>query len=158
MRVLAAAATVLTVAAAAIVPAVLAQEPSREPFAKDTRLDCAFTVTVAGTWVNGAPRAEVTRGAVVRFQIVDIDAAAGSARVTLGAASEDVTARAAGGKLHVIDLRSSGSLAITTVFGEAGATRFRAVHALSDYHAYDRPGFSAIPQTEQSSGFCSIIQ
>jgi hypothetical protein len=111
----------------------------------------------SGAWVNGEPRLSVSRGSPLQFQIEELDAAAGSARVRLGAATEAVTVHAAGLNLHIIEQRSPSTMAMTTVLGKEGGPRFKAVHTRSDYYAYDKPGFTAAPQTEQLSGSCLAV-
>ena len=145
----------LAVTSASVRPARAQQAPAG-PFARLTRLDCAFTASAAGTWMDGAPHAEVTRVPRLEFRIEALDPDASSARVTLGAASTVVTARGAGSNLHIIDRPSESSMAMTTVFGDSGR-KFRAVHTRSDFHAYNGPGFNAIPQAEQLYGFCVAI-
>jgi hypothetical protein len=147
--------TIAVVAIAFIRPAA-AQQPASDPFAKLTRLDCTFTASAAGGWTDGAPHAEVTRVPRLEFRIEALDPDASSARVTLGAASTVVTARAAGRNLHVIDRPSESSMAVTTVFGESGR-KFRAVHTRSDFHAYNGPGFVAVPEVEQLYGYCTAV-
>jgi hypothetical protein len=72
---------------------------------------------------------------------------------------QHVTASLSGSNLHIMDLRSSGSLTITTVFGqETKDGKLKAVHTRTDYLQMSLPGFLSEPEVAQYYGDCEIVQ
>jgi hypothetical protein len=118
-------------------------------------LNCTFPVSVTTVWKDGEPEVQVKKTPVLTFQIDQIDVQEGSARMVGVASGQHVTASLSGSNLHIMDLRSSGSLTITTVFGqESKDGRLRAVHTRTDYLRYSVPGFVSQPEISQHYGDC----
>ena len=156
MRVFLAAAAIVVVAVISDRSAA-AQQSAASPFVGITDLDCMFPLTSGGTWVDGEPRIDGVGGSSLSFQIGNLDPQGGSARVSIGATGADVTVRAVGANLHLIDQRAE-SIAVTTVMGNGNGGTFRAVHTRSEYHAYNGPGFIATPKAEQLYGSCTVAR
>jgi hypothetical protein len=95
--------------------------------------------------VPGAP-------GVFTLRITDIDSQGGIASVAgLGIPSEAIV-RLVGSNLHILDIRTTGALAITTVFAdESHDGRLKAVHSRSDYAG----GAAGPPEVSQFYGDCA---
>ena len=76
--------------------------------------------------------------------------------VGLGAAAH-VTVKLAGSNLHFLDIRSTGALAITTVFSaESHDGRLKAVHSRSEYVGSAVRGAADPPDVSQYYGDCEV--
>jgi hypothetical protein len=140
-------------------PALLAQaqNSSFNPLTGITSLNCTFPVSVSTTWKDGEPDAIVRKAPVLTFLIDQIDVGEGSARMVGVSSGQHVTASLSGSNLHIMDLRSSGSLTITTVFGqETKDGKLKAVHTRTDYLRYSVPGFVSQPDVSQHYGECEV--
>jgi hypothetical protein len=142
-------------------PALRAQvqtpNPNFNPLTGVTALNCTFPVSVATTWKDGEPEAVVRKTPVLTFVIDQIDVGEGSARMVGVSSGQHVTASLSGSNLHIMDLRSSGSLTITTVFAqETKDGKLKAVHTRTDYLRYSVPGFVSQPEVSQHYGECEV--
>ena len=117
-------------------------------------LKCDFPLHAAGTWVDGVAQAEVKRSSLsVRFE--SIDALNGAATAVGAFGSTDVIVRLAPGRLHLMQIDSSGALNVTTVFNKATVGgRVMAVHTRHEFTDVSLPGFTSKP--EQHYGDCAI--
>lgn len=130
--------------------------PPSAVLASVTSLKCAFPASATATWESGQPQVKVQNLAgVFTLTIADIDAQEGTARtVGLGAPAE-VTVKLAGSNLHILDIRPTGALAITTVFAEESHDgRLKAVHSRSDYVGGAGRGVAGPPSVSQYYGDC----
>ena len=136
---------------------LFAQATPPSPLNGVTALSCTFPVSVSNTWKDGDPQAVVKTAPVLTFVIDQIDTQEGSARMVGVATGSHVTASLSGSNLHIMDLRSSGSLTITTIFGqESKDGRLKAGHTRTDYLRYSVPGFVSQPEISQHYGDCEI--
>src|SRR5689334_13891635 len=82
-----------------------------------TNLKCDFSAATAGEWVGGQARVQ-PRPPTTPFTLtvakIDVQEGTGVA-VGLGGTTE-VTVKLVGANLHILDIRSNGALAVTTVF------------------------------------------
>ncbi|PYQ96894.1 MAG: hypothetical protein DMF96_16725 [Acidobacteria bacterium] len=133
-------------------PDGVAQDSSKSRLAGVKTLKCAFALYATGTWNNGEARAEVKPASLsVSFDEIDIDS--GTARVAEGFGPMRIIARLSMWNLHFLDIRSEGSLYITTVFDrESRNGKLKAVHTRHEYTDVSVPGFTSKP--EQYYGEC----
>ena len=138
--------------AAALAVAFLAQEP----LANLKNLQCTFPVQATGTWVDGAPKAEVKPAKLtVGFDAIDVG---GGTADTVGQFGPlHITVRLTGSTLHFLHMDSGGALYLTTVFapakGQLTGGKLRAVHTRHEYTEVSLPGFTSRP--EQYYGECA---
>ena len=127
------------------------------PLAKT--LKCTFPIYVITNWENGEPLPAVRKpGAILAFQIDQIDTQESSARLVSTSGVGHLTAQLAGSSLHLMDIRPSGSLTITTVFAqESGDKKLKAVHTRANYLPISLPGFVSQPEVTQHYGECEIV-
>jgi hypothetical protein len=129
------------------------------PLTGVTSLACTFPASVTTVWTAGEPQVTVKKSPVLTFQIDQIDTQEGSARMVGVASGSHVTASLSGSNLHIMDLRSSGSLTITTIFGqESRDGKLKAVHTRTDYLRYSVPGFISQPEVSQHYGECEVMR
>ena len=138
--------------AAALAVAFLAQEP----LANLKKLQCTFAVQATGTWVDGAPKAEVKPAKLtVGFDAIDVGD--GTADTVGQFGPLHITVRLTGSTLHFLHMDSGGALYLTTVFapakGQLGNGKLRAVHTRHEYTEVSLPGFTSRP--EQYYGECA---
>jgi hypothetical protein len=132
-------------------------QTSLNPLTGVTSLSCTFPASVSTTWKDGEPEVVVKKVPVLTFTIDQIDVQEGSARMVGVASGQHVTASLSGSNLHIMDLRSSGSLTITTIFGqESKDGKLKAVHTRTDYLRYSVPGFVSQPEISQHYGDCEV--
>jgi hypothetical protein len=124
-----------------------------------TQLKCAFPISVAASWQNGEPQAQVRKAAVLTFQIDEIDVQEATARfVPLASAPEHIVARLSGANLYFLDIRPTGSLSVTTVFAqESRAGKLKAVYMRTDFLSVSVPGFVEAPAAAQYYGECEAV-
>lgn len=145
-------ATVLAASAGSAHASALAIEQTTLSQAR--ALKCDFPLHAAGTWVDGVAKAEVKRSSLsVRFESIDALNGAATAAGVFG--STDVIVRLAPGRLHLMQIDSSGALNVTTVFNKATVGgRVMAVHTRHEFTDVSLPGFTSRP--EQHYGDCAI--
>jgi hypothetical protein len=120
------------------------------------KLQCTFAVQATGTWVDGAPKAEVKPAKLtVGFDAIDVG---GGTADTVGQFGPlHITVRLTGSTLHFLHMDSGGALYLTTVFapakGQLGSGKLRAVHTRHEYTEVSLPGFTSRP--EQYYGECA---
>ncbi|MBI4265270.1 MAG: hypothetical protein HY657_12910 [Acidobacteria bacterium] len=151
--------------AAALVSCLLAggtlgaQDARPNPLAAIKALKCSFPISAAGSWKEGEPQAQVKTGPLLTFQYTEIDAAESTARVIGLASSGHVVAQLFGANLHFLDMRATGSLMLTTVFGQESRDRkLKAVYTRADYLPISVPGFVNTPEVSQHYGECEVAQ
>lgn len=123
-----------------------------------TNATCAFDASVSGTWAAGQARAEVQRRSVFTVRFSQVDTQEGTANaVGLGEPAE-VTVRLVGSNLHLLDIRTNGALAVTTIFAEESHDgRLKAVHSRSEYAGVAGRGAPA-PEVSQYYGDCEVTR
>jgi len=139
------------------VPGSYAQAPAPAPnLGLIKSLNCTFPLSVSTIWdAAGDPQVQVKKVPVLTFQIDEIDTQEGSARMLGVASGSHVTASLSGANLHIMDIRATGSLTITTIFGqESRDGKLKAVHTRTDYLRYSVPGFVSQPEVSQHYGEC----
>jgi hypothetical protein len=138
-------------AAAAMALLLLAQDP----LSGLKKIRCTFSTVATGTWVDGAPKADVkTAKLVVGFDAIDV---AGGTADTIGPFGPlHITVRLTGTTLHFMHMDTGGALYLTTVFAPGRDRlpdgRLRAVHTRHEYTEVSLPGFTSRP--EQYYGEC----
>lgn len=150
-------------AAGALVSWLLAtgagQAQTPNPLAAIRALKCTFPISASGTWKEGQPTALIKNGPVMAFQYTDIDTAESTANVVGLSSSGHVVAQLFGANLHFLEMRSTGSLMLTTVFSqETGPRKLKAVYTRADYLPISIPGFTNTPEVSQHYGECEIAQ
>ncbi|SRR5216683_6749465 len=130
------------------------QDTSQSRLTGIKTLKCVFALYATGTWNNGEAPAEVKPASLsVSFDEIDIDS--GTARVAEGFGPMNIIAKLSMWNLHFLDIRSEGSLYITTVFDrESRNGKLKAVHTRHEYTDVSVPGFTAKP--EQYYGECEV--
>jgi hypothetical protein len=133
-----------------------AQRSVEYRLSKVKSLKCAFSLYVTGNWKDGEAHAEL-KPAKLALQFDDIDTDEGTARAIGMFGPTHMIARLAVWSLHFMEIGSSGTLNITTVFDkESRAGRLKAVHTRHEYTDVSLPGFTSRP--EQYYGDCEIVQ
>jgi len=144
-------------------PKVLAQRRPLAPpplptnfLASVKNLKCVFSVWVSASWKNGDAQAQVK---MTDFMLTfsSIDAQEGTAQSSNVGSGSDIVARLSTFSLHFIEVTSSGSLKVTTVFNqESHPGKLKAVYAQHDYLRMSIPGFEAEPTVSQYYGECEV--
>jgi hypothetical protein len=116
-------------------------------------------MSVAASWQNGEPQAQVKKAATLTFQIDEIDVQEATARfVPLASEPQHIVARLSGANLYFLDIRPTGSLSITTVFGQQSrGGKLKAVYMRTDFLVVSIPGFVAAPEASQYYGECEAV-
>jgi len=135
-------------------PDAVAQDAPKSRLAGIQRLKCVFALYATGTWNDGQARAEVKPASLsLSFDEIDIDS--GTARVAEAFGPMHIIAKLSTWNLHFLDIRSEGSLYVTTVFDrESRNGKLKAVHTRHEYTDVSVPGFTAKP--EQYYGECEV--
>jgi len=149
-------------AVAVVVLAVLCPMRSagagQERIAAAKSLRCSFPLTAASSWKTAAPPTATVKPASLVLIFESIDTEEGTARLKSGSVGTEVTARRAGGYLHLIQSFRSGALYTTTVFdkeGPGGAIgKLKAVHSRHEYFTVPVSGATSSP--EQYYGECEV--
>jgi len=129
----------------------------QERIAAAKGLRCRFPLTAVSAWQKAAPPAATVKPASLLLIFESIDTEEGTARLKSGSAGTEVTARLAGGYLHLIQSFKSGALYTTTVFDKEGADgKLRAVHSRHEYFTVSVPGATSSP--EQYYGECEVTK
>ena len=120
-------------------------------------LKCVFSVYVTAAWKEGAPQAQVKMTEILQT-FSSIDAEGGTARSSAIATGADIVARLSTFSLHFLEVTSSGSLKVTTVFNqESRPGKLKAVYTQHDYLRMSIPGlFEAEPTVSQYYGECEV--
>ncbi len=137
-----------------------AQGPNAAPsLATIKGLTCSFPLSVSANWdTTGDPQAQIKRSSPLMVQFDEIDTQEGTARL-VGTAGSHATLSLSGWSLHIMDIRSTGSLGITTVYAqESRAGKLKAVHTESDYLRFNTPTFIAQPGVSQHYGECEAVR
>ena len=141
------------------VQALSAQAPAPVTLAGVQRLTCSFTVMTTGTWDQDAPSAAVTKSTLsIQFDAIDTqDGTANMSGVSTGAAgAPHITARLLGENLHFLAMNSSGSVYMTSLFGDRESRtsgKFRAVHSRHEFTPVRLAGWTSRPS---SNGWCDV--
>jgi hypothetical protein len=132
----------------------VAQDASKSRLSNVKGVTCAFELYATGTWNNGEARAEIKPASLsVRFDEIDIDS--GTARSAGPFGPTEIIVKLSTWNLHFLDIRSEGSLYVTTVFDrESRNGKLKAVHTRHEYTDVSVPGFTAKP--EQYYGECDV--
>ena len=122
-------------------------------------LKCSFAISASGTWTKeGEPQAQIKKGPLTTFEYRDIDTTESTANVVGLASSGHVVAQLYGANLHFLEMRSTGSLMLTTVFTqESRDKKLKAVYTRADYLPIAIPGFVTQPEVSQHYGECEIL-
>jgi hypothetical protein len=121
-------------------------------------LKCSFSISASGSWVNGEAQAAIKKGPLTTFEYREIDTTESTANVVGLASSGHVVAQLFGANLHFLEMRSTGSLMLTTVFTqESRDKKLKAVYTRADYLPLSIPGFANAPEVSQHYGECEII-
>ncbi len=133
----------------------LAQRSVEYRLAKVKSLKCAFSLYSTGTWKEAEPQAEL-KPVKLALQFNDIDTDEGTAQAIGMFGPTHMIARLAVWSLHFMEISSSGTLNITTIFDkETRNGRLKAVHTRHEYTDVSLPGFTSRP--EQYYGDCEIV-
>jgi len=136
-------------------PQALAQRSVEYRLAKVKSLKCAFSLYATGTWKEAEPQAEL-KPVKLALQFNDIDTDEGTAQAIGMFGPTHMIARLAVWSLHFMEISSSGTLNITTIFDkETRNGRLKAVHTRHEYTDVSLPGFTSRP--EQYYGDCEIV-
>src|SRR6516162_1816173 len=136
-------------------PQTLAQRTVEYRLAKVKSLKCAFSLYATGTWKEAEPQAEL-KPVKLALQFNDIDTDEGTAQAIGMFGPTHMIARLAVWSLHFMEISSSGTLNITTIFDkETRNGRLKAVHTRHEYTDVSLPGFTSRP--EQYYGDCEIV-
>ena len=137
---------------------VHAQSAAEKLLASIKNLKCSFSVSSAGSWDKGEPAARLRMGPVLAFEYHDIDSAGSTANVFGLASAGHVVVQLLGANMHFLEMRNTGSLMLTTVFGqESKNKRLKAVYTRADYLPISVPGFENNPEVSQHYGECEIV-
>jgi len=132
-----------------------AQRSVEYRLAKVKSLKCAFSLYVTGTWKEAEPQAEL-KPVKLTLQFDDIDTDEGTAQAIGMFGPTHMIARLAVWSLHFMEIGSSGTLNITTIFDkETRNGRLKAVHTRHEYTDVSLPGFTSRP--EQYYGDCEVV-
>lgn len=132
--------------------------PGQFPLATVKSLKCAFPVYASTTWRAGEPQVQVKMTEIV-LTYTEIDAQEGTARLFGLSNVGELVARVSTFSLHLLEITSSGSLKVTTVFSqESRPGKLKAVYAQHDYLRMSIPGFEAEPTVSQYYGECEVVQ
>ena len=136
-------------------PQALAQRTVEYRLAKVKSMKCAFSLYATGTWKEAEPQAEL-KPVKLALQFNDIDTDEGTAQAIGMFGPTHMIARLAVWSLHFMEISSSGTLNITTIFDkETRNGRLKAVHTRHEYTDVSLPGFTSRP--EQYYGDCEIV-
>jgi hypothetical protein len=136
-----------------------APAPRANPFETVKSLKCTFVVATHGSWKMGAPEAAIKAGGTLTMEFIDIDTAESTAMMKGVASTNDIVAQLRGWNLHFLDMRSTGGLMVTTVFGqESKDGKLKAAYTRADYLPVEIPGFASSPEISQHYGECEIGQ
>lgn len=153
-------------AAAALLSAVFAsgpleaQSPSAEKLLASIReLKCTFSVQSRGGWMNGEPSAQVRMGPTLSFMYTEVNAAESSANVEGLSSEGHVVVQLLGANMHFLEMKNSGSLMLTTVFGQfSKEKKLKAIYSRADFLPVSVPGFENSPDVSQHYGECEILR
>jgi hypothetical protein len=152
------AATILTIAIASAGTA-RAQNSAPNVLTGVKNLKCTFGISAAGTWKNGETEAEIRKGPVTSFEYRDIDTMESTANVVGLDSSGHVVAQLFGANLHFLEMRTTGSLMLTTVFTqESRDKKLKAVFTRANYLPIAIPGFVTQPEVSQHYGECEVVE
>jgi len=135
--------------AAAIVVSGQERVPGQRALNSVRRLECSFSMSAAGEWRAGAlPEVRVIESTrSLRFRIIDIDPAGGTATIAGVDGTSSVSVQLSGSNLHFLDMRPNGAAMLTTVFSQERAPgRLKAVHTRT------------APDVSQFYGDCEILE
>jgi hypothetical protein len=153
--------TALLLAAAAPLGAQQrAAGPARpvNPLETAKRLRCTFVVSAHGSWAKGEPLAQTKSGGMLTQEFYDINPQESMAVVKGAAQTSEIVAQLRGWNLHLLDVRSTGALIVTTVFGqESREGKLKAAYTRADYLPVEIPGFASSPEVSQHYGECEIV-
>ena len=118
----------------------------------------ASALYASTTWKTGEPQVQLKPTEIV-LTFTEIDAQEGTARAMGLSNVGELVARVSTFSLHLLEITSSGSLKVTTVFSqESRPGRLKAVYSQHDYLRLSFPGFEAEPTVSQYFGECEVVQ
>jgi len=119
-------------------------------------LKCEFPLHAVGTWRGGEPHAEI-RTSTLLIAFKEIDVRDGFATAVGGFGPPSINVRLSAGSLHLMQVGSSASLYVTTVFSKATREGWLfAAHTRHEYTEVSVPGYTSRP--EQYYGECQVEQ
>jgi hypothetical protein len=129
---------------------------AQDPLGSLKTLRCTFAVQATGTWVAGAPKADV-KPAKLSVAFDEIDVGGGTADTIGQFGPLHITVRLTGTTIHFMHMDTGGALYLTTVFAPGKDPlpegKLRAVHTRHEYTEVSLPGFTSRP--EQYYGECA---
>jgi hypothetical protein len=130
------------------------KNPDKNPLAQIRSLKCTFPVSATGSW-KVTPQSPIIKGDEITFEVDNIDAQEGSARLVT-ADPTYLTALLTASSIHFMERTLQGSLSITTVFSIEGTPgKLRAVRSRHDYLKVNLPGYVSEPSVSQYYGECT---
>ena len=156
--------TIVYTAAAVLLSVVFAsgtlhaqQSPAEKVLASIKNLKCTFSVQSRGTWVDGVPQATVRMGPTLTFSYNEVNPTEGSANVEGLASEGHVVVQLLGANMHFLEMKNTGGLMLTTVFGQASTgKKLKAIYTRADFLPITVPGFENSPEVSQHYGECEI--
>ncbi len=119
-----------------------------------TSVRCEFSQRATGTWKNGEPQTEL-RPAKLSVGFNSIDTQEGTAEAVAQFGSNHIIVRLSRSNLHFLEISTSGSLFVTTVFDrDAQNGKLQAVHTRHEFTDAMLPRFTS--RGEQYYGECQL--
>lgn len=136
-----------------------AQSPAEKVLASIKTLKCTFSVQSRATWVDGVPQAQIRMGPTLTFQYNEVNPSESSANVEGLASEGHVVVQLVGANMHFLEMKNTGGLMLTTVFGQVTTNRkLKAIYTRADFLPISVPGFENSPEVSQHYGECEILQ
>ena len=137
---------------------VHAQAGPEKVLATIKNLKCTFSIQASGTWVNGEPQAQIKMGPTLTFQYTEVNPSESSANVEGLSSEGHVVVQLLGANMHFLEMKNTGSLMLTTVFGqESKNKKLKAIYTRADFLPIAVPGFENTPVVSQHYGECEIL-
>jgi len=136
-----------------------AQGGAEKMLASIRTLKCTFSVQSSAKWQNGEPQAVIRMGPTLTFQYTDVNPSESSANVEGLASEGHVVVQLLGANMHFLEMKNTGSLMLTTVFGqESKNKKLKAIYTRADFLPISVPGFENTPEVSQHYGECEILR
>lgn len=151
LRIPCVAALVLCVASSALAQGRGRREPN-STLAAVKGLTCTFPVSTGGEWTENQPAVAAPRNDAFTLRFFQVNSDDGTAIAVGFGDTVEVILRLVGDNMHLLDIRTNGALAITTVFSDRLPNgHFKAVHSRSQFADSIRP---SPPDARQYYGEC----
>ena len=135
-----------------------AQSPAEKVLASIKTLKCTFSVQSTAKWVEGVPQAQVRMGPTLTFTYYEVNPSESSANVEGLASEGHVVVQLVGANMHFLEMKNTGGLMLTTVFGQVTTNRkLKAIYTRADFLPISVPGFENSPDVSQHYGECEIL-